>query len=60
MDRWQDGSEVRLLGARLGWYSGYFSRLLRRLEAEGLVTTDPDNAADRAAAGSPGYRDARR
>jgi DNA-binding MarR family transcriptional regulator len=37
------GSEVRLLRARLGLDSGYFSRQLRRLEAERLVTTDPDD-----------------
>ena len=35
------GSEVRLLRARLGLDSGYFSRQLRRLEAERLVNTDP-------------------
>jgi DNA-binding MarR family transcriptional regulator/GNAT superfamily N-acetyltransferase len=32
-----DGSEVRLLRARLGLDSGYLSRLLRSLEAGGLV-----------------------
>jgi DNA-binding MarR family transcriptional regulator/GNAT superfamily N-acetyltransferase len=32
------GSEVRLLRARLGLDSGYLSRLLRSLEAAGLVT----------------------
>jgi DNA-binding MarR family transcriptional regulator len=37
------GSEVRLLRARLGLDSGYFSRQLRQLEADGLVTTDPDD-----------------
>jgi DNA-binding MarR family transcriptional regulator/GNAT superfamily N-acetyltransferase len=33
-----DGSEVRLLRARLGLDSGYLSRLLRALEAAGLAT----------------------
>src|SRR5438105_13772276 len=32
-----DGCEVRLLRARLGLDSGYLSRLLRTLEADGLV-----------------------
>src|ERR1700722_6506907 len=32
-----DGCEVRLLRARLGLDSGYLSRLLRSLEAAGLV-----------------------
>jgi DNA-binding MarR family transcriptional regulator len=32
-----DGCEVRLLRARLGLDSGYLSRLLRNLEADGLV-----------------------
>jgi DNA-binding MarR family transcriptional regulator/GNAT superfamily N-acetyltransferase len=36
------GSEVRLLRARLGLDSGYFSRQLRQLEVDKLVTTDPD------------------
>lgn len=35
------GAEVRLLRARLGLDSGYLSRQLRLLEAQGLVTTDP-------------------
>ncbi|MEU9386083.1 bifunctional helix-turn-helix transcriptional regulator/GNAT family N-acetyltransferase, partial [Streptomyces sp. NPDC048279] len=35
-------SEVRVLRSRLGLDSGYLSRQLRRLESEGLVTTDPD------------------
>lgn len=38
-----DGSEVRVLRSRLGLDSGYLSRQLRRLESEGLVTTDPDS-----------------
>jgi DNA-binding MarR family transcriptional regulator/GNAT superfamily N-acetyltransferase len=38
-----DGSEVRVLRSRLGLDSGYMSRQLRRLESEGLVTTDPDS-----------------
>jgi DNA-binding MarR family transcriptional regulator len=33
-----DGCELRLLRARLGLDSGYLSRLLRSLEAAGLVT----------------------
>jgi DNA-binding MarR family transcriptional regulator len=33
-----DGSDVRRLRARLGLDSGYLSRLLRSLEADGLVT----------------------
>lgn len=37
------GSEVRVLRSRLGLDSGYLSRQLRRLESEGLVTTDPDS-----------------
>jgi DNA-binding MarR family transcriptional regulator/GNAT superfamily N-acetyltransferase len=41
------GSEVRLLRARLGLGSGYVSRQLRRLEADGLVTTDPDDGDGR-------------
>ncbi len=36
------GSDVRALRARLGLDSGYLSRLLRSLEAEGLVTVAPD------------------
>lgn len=38
-----DGSEVRALRARLGLDSGYLSRQLRRLESDGLVTTDVDS-----------------
>ena len=41
------GSEVRLLRARLGLDSGYFSRQLRRLEADRLVTTDLDDGDGR-------------
>ncbi len=36
-----DGVEIRELRARLGLDSGYTSRLLRGLEAEGLVRTGP-------------------
>jgi len=42
-----DGSEVRLLRDRLGLDSGYFSRQLRRLEADELVITDPDDCDGR-------------
>ena len=41
------GCEVRLLRARLGLDSGYFSRQLRRLEADRLVITDPDDGDGR-------------
>jgi DNA-binding MarR family transcriptional regulator/GNAT superfamily N-acetyltransferase len=41
------GSKIRLLRARLGLDSGYFSRQLRRLEADRLVTTDPDGGDGR-------------
>jgi DNA-binding MarR family transcriptional regulator len=39
-----DGCEVRLLRARLGLDSGYMSRLLRSLEAAGLVTVAASDA----------------
>ena len=42
-----DGSEVRALRARLGLDSGYLSRQLRRLEADGLVSTRVDGADGR-------------
>ncbi|MEV0091997.1 bifunctional helix-turn-helix transcriptional regulator/GNAT family N-acetyltransferase [Streptomyces sp. NPDC050738] len=41
-----DGQDVRWLRERLGLDSGYVSRLLRALEADGLVTVEP-GAADR-------------
>jgi DNA-binding MarR family transcriptional regulator len=46
------GAEVRMLRARLGLDSGYLSRLLRSLEAKGLVTCrpSPDDARVRRAA----------
>jgi hypothetical protein len=44
MNLWQDGSEVRLLRARLGLDSGYFSRQLRRL-ARGIDLDAADGAA---------------
>src|SRR5437764_11969435 len=40
-----EGCEVRLLRARLGLDSGYLSRILRSLEAAGLVKVSP-SAAD--------------
>ena len=43
-----DGSELRSLRSRLGLDSGYVSRLLRALEAAGLVTVVPDEADRRA------------
>lgn len=36
-----DGCDVRTLRARLGLDSGYLSRLLRELEADGLVVVEP-------------------
>lgn len=36
-----DGAELRTLRARLGLDSGYLSRLLRALEGQGLVATQP-------------------
>src|SRR5436190_24341169 len=41
-----DGATVRELRERLGLDSGYLSRLLRSLEADGLVAVGPD-ATDR-------------
>ena len=41
------GATARDLRTRLELDSGYLSRLLRQLEAEGLVTTDPDPADGR-------------
>jgi DNA-binding MarR family transcriptional regulator/GNAT superfamily N-acetyltransferase len=37
-----DGADIRSIRARLGLDSGYLSRLLRALEAEGLVAVEPD------------------
>jgi DNA-binding MarR family transcriptional regulator len=37
----EDGQDVRRLRERLGLDSGYVSRLLRSLEADGLVTVEP-------------------
>jgi DNA-binding MarR family transcriptional regulator/GNAT superfamily N-acetyltransferase len=42
------GGEVRRLRARLGLDSGYTSRLLRGLEAEGLIRTGPSSGDARA------------
>ncbi|WP_188195805.1 MarR family winged helix-turn-helix transcriptional regulator [Nonomuraea sp. SYSU D8015] len=41
-----DGSEVRALRARLELDSGYLSRLLRSLEADGLVVVDDGGGSD--------------
>jgi DNA-binding MarR family transcriptional regulator/GNAT superfamily N-acetyltransferase len=41
------GTEVRLLRARLGLDSGYFSRQLRRLEADRLITIESDEGDGR-------------
>src|SRR2546430_6926660 len=38
-----EGREVRSLRSRLDLDSGYLSRLLRALEADGLVTVDADD-----------------
>jgi DNA-binding MarR family transcriptional regulator/GNAT superfamily N-acetyltransferase len=43
----RDGADVRDLRARLGLDSGYLSRLLRALEADGLVSVRPDAADGR-------------
>ncbi len=42
-----DGSEVRELRSRLGLDSGYLSRQLRRLEADGLVRTESESGDGR-------------
>jgi DNA-binding MarR family transcriptional regulator/GNAT superfamily N-acetyltransferase len=42
-----DGCEVRSLRSRLGLDSGYLSRLLRALEADGMVVVDADSADGR-------------
>src|SRR4051812_21246890 len=39
-----DGCEVRAIRARLGLDSGQLSRLLRGLEADGLVRVEPDTS----------------
>jgi DNA-binding MarR family transcriptional regulator/GNAT superfamily N-acetyltransferase len=44
-----DGSDVRLLRSRLGLDSGYLSRLLRSLEADGLITVGRSGADGRVA-----------
>ena len=41
-----DGTEVRLLRERLELDSGYVSRLLRSLEAQGLVRTETETRSD--------------
>src|SRR4051812_23729652 len=38
-----DGSDVRSLRARLDLDAGYLSRLLSTLQADGLVTVEPDD-----------------
>ena len=42
------GSEVRLLRSRLGLDSGYLSRMLRSLEADGLIEVSPSPSDARA------------
>jgi DNA-binding MarR family transcriptional regulator/GNAT superfamily N-acetyltransferase len=42
-----EGSEVRALRARLDLDSGYLSRLLRALEADGLIVVDADDTDGR-------------
>jgi DNA-binding MarR family transcriptional regulator/GNAT superfamily N-acetyltransferase len=42
-----DGCELRLLRARLGLDSGYLSRIVRSLEAAGLVVVSPSGADGR-------------
>lgn len=42
-----EGAELRALRARLGLDSGYLSRVLRALEADGLVTVGPSEADGR-------------
>ncbi|PRX99638.1 MarR family winged helix-turn-helix transcriptional regulator [Allonocardiopsis opalescens] len=42
-----DGSELRALRSRLGLDSGYLSRLLNALRADGLVTIEPDGTDGR-------------
>src|SRR5205807_9385698 len=48
-----EGCEIRLLRSRLGLDSGHASRLLRALEADGLVVVEP-SAADRRVRGGRG------
>lgn len=47
------GCDVRSLRARLDLDSGYVSRLLRTLEASGLVTVEPDGRDRRVRTGAP-------
>jgi DNA-binding MarR family transcriptional regulator/GNAT superfamily N-acetyltransferase len=42
------GTDIRTIRSRLDLDSGYLSRLLRRLEGEGLVTVEPDPGDQRA------------
>ncbi len=42
-----EGADLRALRARLGLDSGYLSRLIRSLEADGMVTTAPSGADGR-------------
>ncbi len=42
-----NGFEIRMLRARLGLDSGHFSWQLRRLEADRLMTNDPDDTDGR-------------
>ncbi len=43
----EDGCELRTLRTRLGFDSGYLSRLLRALEGDGLVTVGPSDIDQR-------------
>src|SRR6185437_1889461 len=42
------GTDIRTIRSRLDLDSGYLSRLLRRLEGEGLVSVEPDPGDQRA------------
>src|SRR5919198_3747801 len=48
-----DGRDVRSLRAQLGLDSGYLSRLLRSLEADGLISVESDEADKRVRVARP-------